>query len=1071
MATTYNRRLTIWINGKEVENNIKSIKGEMNKLVNEQKRMTVGSKEYVAAAKEIKNLNGIIAKHNAELRSSESSWKSLKGAADGFNRYFAMVTAGIATVTGLALSIGSLMSNNSKLSDSMADVAKSTGLSITEVKDLNKELRKIDTRTSREDLLNLAYVAGKLGYSAKNDIIGFVKAADQIGVALSKDLGGNVEDAVNNLGKIADVFKVKDQYGIEDALLKTGSAINSLGAASTANEAYIVDFTKRLGGIAPQAGISVQNVMGLAATLDQLGQQTETSATAVGQLLTKMFAKPGEFAKIAGLNVKDFSSLLKKDANQALILFLQGLQKNKGGLTELAGKFSDLGVDGSRSIGVIGALANNIGILTSSQKLSNVEFEKGTSLTNEFNIKNDNMASNLEKVKRALLSAFVNSSVMDGLDTIVKTMAGWFEIPMSKKLAEERIQVNMLASEMLDANTSAETRNKLYNELKGLAPQVVEGINQENIALDSLRINLEKYNEQMINKIIIQKQQEKIDKANETVAENREDRLKQETEVRKKLAQLYAEASKRDKAAAMDINKINTDPALSILQKAEAVNKFIFDYQKTNNKVLAAPGSLVGNLNMLKIYSEEEAAAQMKVNEALNEKNQLYKDLGLNTKTVATATAANNVKTADEANLTDDTTDSATALKDAFAELSKQITDLDVQINNAIKSRNLPLAQKLLIEKKAAEQLLETYKEVKAQLGKGWDMTKRNKGSIDILTSIGSKGVKSTAKDKDGNPLKMRTTGLEAATPEEAAQAVQDRVVAEEQAVQDRVVAEEQAASELAAQKKEAMFQAATELNDTIFTIVKNRQQAEFDREMSLIEKKRKAELDNKNLTEAQKAAINEKYDKQASALKAKQFKKNQNASMLQAAINGALGITKTFAFYGFTPPGWVAAAAQAAATLMQIAVIKSTPVPEFSQGGYTLSSNSNQTPAGIVHANEYVIPAAGVNNPRLRPFLDTLEMARLNKSLPTLNPAVISSTSAGRFSSGGYTSTHSGNMPTSGSASGSNLSIPDMSAAMHRFADAVEKLQKDGVRGNWSLFDLEKIQRNKSQLESATDM
>jgi hypothetical protein len=155
----------------------------------------------------------------------------------------------------------------------------------------------------------------------------------------------------------------------------------------------------------------------------------------------------------------------------------------------------------------------------------------------------------------------------------------------------------------------------------------------------------------------------------------------------------------------------------------------------------------------------------------------------------------------------------------------------------------------------------------------------------------------------------------------------------------------------------------------------------------------------------------------------------------------------------------------------LQIAAVSSQKMPEFSEGGFTKQDPNNLAPAGIVHANEYVIPAAGVKNPKLRPFLYTLEMARLNKSLPTLNPAVFTSTSVDRFSSGGYTSNSTSNIQPSTTATGISPTVPDMSAAMHRFADAVDKLQKDGIRGNWSLFDLEKIQKNKSQIESASNM
>lgn len=1147
MPSNYTRRISLYINGKEVKNDIASIKAEMNKLVGQQARMTIGSKEYVAATKNIKQLKGILADHNEQLRVTSGGWAGMKKAADGFNKYFTMATAGIAAFTGLAMSIGGLLSSNSKLSDSMADVAKSTGLSMTEVKELNTELRKIDTRTSREELLNLAYVAGKLGYSAQNDVLGFVKAADQIGVALSKDLGGNVEDAVNSLGKIADVFKVKDQFGIEQALLKTGSAINALGAASTANEAYIVDFTKRLGGIAPQAGISVQNIMGLAATLDQLGQQTETSATAVGQLLVKMNAKPGDFAKIAGKSVGEFTTLLKKDANEALILFLQGLQKNKGGLQELATKFSDLGVDGTRSIGVIGALANNIDILTSSQKLSNVEFENGTSLTNEFNIKNENMASNLEKVKRALLSAFVNSSIMDGLDSIVKAVASWFEIPLSKKLEDERIKVNMLASEMLDANTPLATRNKLYTELKGLAPQVVEGIDQENISLDKLRGNLEKYNEQMINKIIIQKQQQVIDKANEKVAAHREDRLKQEAEVRKVLAITYSEARKYDKSAAGDINKINTDPKLTLIQKADAIQNYLLKSKKN----LGSPQSIVGKTNVLKIYAEEEAAAQLKVNEALKEKNKLYSDLGMNVSTAGTTPTATTITPT--TTITDPPTGGggngggtssdtkAKALK-AAEEAYKQVQDIKKReiesglalMKDGYDKELLQLNAKYMAEREAIVKELQTNKTLtlaekdslnqtianmdqeqldniaKLDQKKAMDQLKMNKDLIDLQLEGVREGsaeeyqlkkqqldaqqqielaeVKGTEEEKGkfvaairakyarmqaaedekfalqfiDDKLKQDITALQASETkkeEQLRKARDDGKISQrkyqkeliqlqhEYKIESLKIALDKAARELEIRQKagedvidqqkelaaiqlelekeqanggkpdannpiekkgfedmsgkeirDYAIDQAQSVADTIFQIKKDKNQQALDDTLKKLEEERNAELSNKNLTERQKDAINAEYDAKAKKLKQAAWKKQHKMDLLQAIAGAALGVIKAI-------PNIPLMIAAAIAGGLGVATIASQKMPEFSEGGFTATDSSNKKPAGIVHANEYVVPEQGVNNPELQPILNAFEVARQSGNLPRLNSRTILKSMGKGFAKGGSTS------------------------------------------------------------------
>jgi hypothetical protein len=265
--------------------------------------------------------------------------------------------------------------------------------------------------------------------------------------------------------------------------------------------------------------------------------------------------------------------------------------------------------------------------------------------------------------------------------------------------------------------------------------------------------------------------------------------------------------------------------------------------------------------------------------------------------------------------------------------------------------------------------------------------------------------------------------------------------------------------------------ESAQMIADSTFQISRDKNQRELDDKLTQLATLRDAELSNKRLTEAQKDAINAKYAAKEKALKQKAWKQQHKADLAQAWVNMALAIGKA-AINVWPLPAIPMMAMAALNGGLQIAAVSSQKMPEFSEGGFTKQDPNNLAPAGIVHANEYVIPAAGVKNPKLRPFLDTLEMARLNKSLPTLNPAIFQKTIPSQFSTGGYTSQPSVNttMPA-GILSGANVSIPDMASAMHRFADAVNNLQKNGVQGKWSLFDLEKIQKDKTNLQSATDM
>lgn len=290
--------------------------------------------------------------------------------------------------------------------EALVDAMKTTGLSRDEIEELSAKLKKFDTRTAQNELLSLARVGGKLGLSGKEDLLEFVSAADKINVALKEDLGGDAEAAIGQIGKLVDIFQLKGQMGLERAMLSVGSAINELGAASTANEGYIVNFTNRLAGIAPNASISIDKILGLASTLDANAQAAETAATAIGQTITAMFRKTETFAQIAKMPFEEFCDLLTNDVNGALVKVLEGMKGDQG-LFNIVDAMDEMNLNGQRATTVLGALANNVDMLKTQQQLANEAFQEGTSLTNEFNTKNESATAIQDKLKKRITETSV----------------------------------------------------------------------------------------------------------------------------------------------------------------------------------------------------------------------------------------------------------------------------------------------------------------------------------------------------------------------------------------------------------------------------------------------------------------------------------------------------------------------------------------------------------------------------------------------------------------------------------------------------------------------------------------
>jgi TP901 family phage tail tape measure protein len=283
-----------------------------------------------------------------------------------------------------------------EMAEHESGVAKYTGLAKEDVDALNESFKRLDTRTPREKLNDLAADAGRLGIQSKEAVLDFVEAADQINVALGEDLG---EDAVKNIGKLAQMFGTDKTMGLKQAMLSTASVINELAQSSSASEGYIMEFTNRLAGVGNQAGMSQAQLMGLASVMDQNQVAVEKGATALQNVLTALFKDPAKMAKAAGLEVEAFTQKLSVDANGALLEFLQALN-SAGGMDRLTPMLAEMGLSGAGVTQTLSTLAGKLGDVKVAQTEAARAFEEGTSCTNEAAQANHTAQAELEKAQK-----------------------------------------------------------------------------------------------------------------------------------------------------------------------------------------------------------------------------------------------------------------------------------------------------------------------------------------------------------------------------------------------------------------------------------------------------------------------------------------------------------------------------------------------------------------------------------------------------------------------------------------------------------------------------------------------
>ncbi len=374
---------------RDLEYSIKALNQQMQGM----QRGTEQFKQMELKAKQLKaELQAVRAEGVAQ-----ESW--IKRSADWFNRMQGIALGAVAAISGITFTVKKCVEEYAKMDDEMTNVRKYTGQAAEEVERMNEDFKKMDTRTPRQKLNQLAEDAGRLGITSTAAVEEFVDGADKINVALGDDLG---DKAVSQIGKLAQMFGEDKTKGLRGAMLATGSAVNELAQNSSASAGYLVDFTARVAGVGKQAGFTQAQIMGLASVLDQNMQQDETAATAVQNLLAKMFQDSAKFAQIAGLNVKEFAKTLKEDANGALLQFLAAMRA-KGGFADLAPMFEEMKMDGSRATGVLTVLADKLDDIKTAQNLANEAYSEGTSVLNEFETQNENVKAQLDKASKKFL--------------------------------------------------------------------------------------------------------------------------------------------------------------------------------------------------------------------------------------------------------------------------------------------------------------------------------------------------------------------------------------------------------------------------------------------------------------------------------------------------------------------------------------------------------------------------------------------------------------------------------------------------------------------------------------------
>lgn len=377
---------------KELNKTLKTLQSQLNGI----QRGTAAWDAHVAKIKAVKTE---LQKVNATLATQQSRWDRMNM---WLNNAQTFIMGLAAAITGLVMAGRKAVNAFAEMEEELANTRKYTGLTEQKVLELNEAFKKMDTRTSREKLNELAQEAGRLGKNTLESVQGYVEAADIINVALV-DLG---DGATQTIAKLTNIFGVEELLGTKDAMLAVGSTVNVLSQNCTASKPYLVEFAQRMAGIGSQAGLTIPQILAFGAVLDANGQKVEMSATAIQKVIMNLANKNHEFAATLGMDAEKLNQTLKHSAKDGLLMFLEALQNMgkevgfENATMILAPAFKEMGLDAARVSQVLSTLAMHLDEVKWQMGEADKAFREASSATKEYEIFNNTAQAAIDKAKK-----------------------------------------------------------------------------------------------------------------------------------------------------------------------------------------------------------------------------------------------------------------------------------------------------------------------------------------------------------------------------------------------------------------------------------------------------------------------------------------------------------------------------------------------------------------------------------------------------------------------------------------------------------------------------------------------
>lgn len=324
---TVKRGVYLYLDGKEIKNDINSIDLEIKRLQRDIKDMTRGSEEYNRTMAKIQNLQGILKQHRQEIKGITTETKkatiSVGSMVDWFNRFGGVILSVVGFLTGFTLALRAIRDERNKLEESQAGLKALTGLDDESIAWLTEQAKTLSitmtkeglrVRQSAAEILDAFMLVG----SAKPELLGDKEALKQVTEeamrlqAAAKDI--TLNEAVDSLTLSLN------QYGA--AADQASRFTNVLAAGSQAGSANIASQAKAIrnaGTAAASANVPIEQTVALIETLAYRGIKDEVAGTGLKKFFLVLQTGADETnPKIVGLD-KALENLKNKNMDAGAI--------------------------------------------------------------------------------------------------------------------------------------------------------------------------------------------------------------------------------------------------------------------------------------------------------------------------------------------------------------------------------------------------------------------------------------------------------------------------------------------------------------------------------------------------------------------------------------------------------------------------------------------------------------------------------------------------------------------------------------------------------------------------------